>query len=468
MIGACAVLVVVFMLYVSGQPDLEVWHTVELDAEFNSESSVKSFADYLELEKRLFDELDRRINAGVTNQKHTRTNRYQKGSLSDPDKWSPNWNRTFELSADTPRAGVLLLHGMSDSPYSLKVFGQRLNAEGAWVIGLRLPGHGTLPSELVRVRWQDMNAAVQIAMRRLHDKVGHGPLYIVGYSNGGSLAVKYALSSMENSALPTVDGLVLISPAIGVARVATLAKWQDRVGRLLGLDKLAWATILPEYDPFKYNSFPVSAADQVHRLTGAIQASLRALGASGRLTGFPKVLVFQSVVDSTVSPAAVVKGLLARLPRNGNELVLFDINRLSHAERLFRKDPQLRVAALLGDRHLPFTVSIVTNKSKRSSEAVVRTKGPDSVTVTEMPLGLTWPGGIYSLSHIALPFSEKDELYGSAAPGDNSRIWLGDLTLRGERDVLLIPAGDILRLRWNPFHDHMVERLVEFILPVGS
>ena len=75
-----------------------------------------------------------------------------------------NWNRSFELETAASRGGVLLLHGMSDSPYSLRTLGETLNQRGYWVIGLRLPGHGTAPSGLKTVRWQDMSAAVHLAM----------------------------------------------------------------------------------------------------------------------------------------------------------------------------------------------------------------------------------------------------------------------------------------------------------------
>ena len=70
-------------------------------------------------------------------------------------------HRTYELSGPEPVAVVLLLHGMSDSPYSLRHLGERLSASGMRVLGLRVPGHGTAPSGLVHVQWQDMAAAVK-------------------------------------------------------------------------------------------------------------------------------------------------------------------------------------------------------------------------------------------------------------------------------------------------------------------
>lgn len=52
--------------------------------------------------------------------------RYSKGSAADQQQRRENWNRSFELTADSAAGGVLLLHGMSDSSYSLRALGLRL------------------------------------------------------------------------------------------------------------------------------------------------------------------------------------------------------------------------------------------------------------------------------------------------------------------------------------------------------
>ncbi len=317
--GGLVVLVIIFVLFLESRPELKVWHQIELDAEFTADSPVQSFEDYLSLEKQLFVQLDERVFTRIPTEDRNLINRYHRGSLSDPGRWSPNWNHTFELSTDAPKAGVLLLHGMSDSPYSLRSLGRRLHSAGAWVTGLRLPGHGTAPSGLLQVKWEDMAAAVRLAMRHLSTKVGERPLYLVGYSNGGALAVHYVLSGMEDSTLPKISGMVLISPSIGVTPIAALAKWQAKLGRFLGLKKLEWNSILPEYDPFKYNSFAVNAGEQVYRITNEIRSRIESLGAAGKLNRFPPVLAFQSIVDATVSTRAVVDGLFAKLPAGDHE-----------------------------------------------------------------------------------------------------------------------------------------------------
>ena len=55
----------------------------------------------------------------------------------------------------------------------------------------------------------------------------------------------------------------------------------------------------------------------------------------------PPVLAFQSVVDTTVSTAAVAYELLDRLPAGRNALVLFDLNRQAGIDALTRPEAVL-------------------------------------------------------------------------------------------------------------------------------
>ena len=56
--GALLVLVIVFVVYLNGRTDLDVWHLAKLDEEFTRYSGVETFTDYLALEERLFRQLD--------------------------------------------------------------------------------------------------------------------------------------------------------------------------------------------------------------------------------------------------------------------------------------------------------------------------------------------------------------------------------------------------------------------------
>ena len=462
-VGALVVLVTVFVVYLNGRADLHVWHLAELDEEFTADSDVQTFADYLALEERLFSQLDEQVYAKIKPNQQRSINRYSRGSLSDPERWSPNWNRSFTLNAESPKAAVLLLHGMSDSPYSLRHLGERLHAAGANVLGLRMPGHGTAPSGLVDITWQDMAAAVRVAMHHLAQQNDGLPIYVVGYSTGAALAVNYALATLDDETLPPIERIVVLSPAIGVTRVAVLAVWQARLGHLLGLEKLAWNAILPEYDPFKYGSFAVNAGNIVYQLTNEIQNRITALREQGKLHGGPPILAFSSIVDATVSTPALVSNLFQQLPAGGHELVLFDINRESNIEPIMAWDPTAVVQALQANPNPTFTLSMVTNENPESQKVLVRSQRPGERGPTDTDIGLSWPEDLYSLAHIALPFPPQDTLYGGRPQGKSPGIHLGDISLRGERGALLIPASDLLRLRWNPFYSYVEGRVLEFL-----
>ncbi len=463
MIGGLLVFLIVFVLYLEKRPDLNIWHTAELDAEFTAESQVTDFSQYLELEEKLFQQLEERVYAGIVPEERHYLNRFNHGSMSDPTRWPRNWNRTFEFTQESPKAGILLLHGMSDSPYSLRNIGQSLHEAGATVVGLRIPGHGTAPSGLVELHWQDMAAAVKLAMNHLQKTCDGQPLYIIGYSNGSALAIHYVLSILEDQKLPKPDGLVLVSPAIGVTPLAAFAVWQARLGHLLGLEKLAWNAIEIEYDPYKYNSFAVNAGDQVYRLTSEIQKLIKKYIDSGRLQQLPPILAFQSVVDTTVSASAVVTGLFEKLPASGHELVFFDINRIEGSARFFKMDPKPFLDRMLNGEKLPYTLTLVANEKVTSREVNLLRREAGTNDVEIVPLGLAWPNDIHSLAHVSLPFPADDPLYGANSSEENPGIHLGNIALQGERGVLQVSTASMLRLRWNPFYSYLEQRVLDFV-----
>ena len=260
----------------------------------------------------------------------------------------------------------------------------------------------------------------------------------------------------------------MLSPAIGVTRVAVLAVWQARLGHLLGLEKLAWNDILPEYDPFKYGSFAVNAGHIVYQLTNKIQQRLTALGKAGKLERVPPILAFSSIVDATVSTPALVSNLFQQLPAAGQELVLFDINRMAEIEPIMKCDPAAVIRALQANPDPTFTLSLVTNENPQSRKVIVRSQHPGEPGPGDSDVGLYWPEDLYSLAHVALPFPPQDSLYGRRPEGKSPGIRLGDVALRGERGVLQIPAADMLRLRWNPFYPYIEKRVLDFLALEGS
>lgn len=447
-------------------PEPSIWHTVHLEQEYDISQSdqVKSFKDYLALEDRLFQQLQAEVYAHTPRGPEHRIKRYSLGSAVDANSRDKNWNRSFELGTEDPRGGVLLLHGMSDSPYSLRALGLSLHKQGYQVLGLRLPGHGTAPSGLAHFHWEDMSGAVRLAMQHLQREVGDKGVHIIGYSNGAPLALDFTLNAESDPKLKLPASLVLVSPAVGVSSAAVMAQWNRRLSYLPGLEHLAWLDMLPEFDPYKYNSFAVNAAEQVRRLTLSVASRIAAREKAGRSQPFPPILVLKSTVDATVSTHAVVDNLLGHLKNGQHEFVLFDVNRDAVTTSIMVSDPGPLTDRLVQDANLPFTLTVIANENTDSRQVVVRQKPPYSTTMTQVEaLEEAWPAKIISLSHIAMPFPPDDPLYGSENPGNSKEIYLGHVAIQGERGLLTFSSDWLIRLRHNPFFDYQEQRVSAWI-----
>ncbi|MGB5999479.1 MAG: alpha/beta hydrolase [Thermoanaerobaculia bacterium] len=457
--------VALYIVKVRGGPDLELWHTEKLTAELTARRAdeIPTFADYLQLEEELFAQLDEQVYARVGTGSAYALKRYSPGSAADPQRWERNWNRSFELPSVEPAGGVLLLHGMSDSPYSLRALGESLHQQGYWVVGVRLPGHGTLPAGLKTVRWEDMAAVVRLGMDHLASKVGPRAIHIIGYSTGAPLALDFTLAALDGEASPVPSSLVLISPAIGITPAAALAKWKARLAILPGLEKMAWTSIQPEFDPFKYNSFTANAGYQVHRLTRQVARAVERRAGIGLIEDFPPTLVFLSTVDATVSVDAVVDNLLEHLAPGRHELVLYDINREKINTSVLVADPGPLTARLMANDDLPFALTLITNEHSESAAIVHRRKASMSAEVLLEAVDASWPAGMISLSHIALPFPPDDPLYGRGPAPSEDTIFLGQMDVRGERGLLRFPTDWLMRLRHNPFYDYQQSRVLEWL-----
>ena len=427
------VAVVLALLYFlsSRAPDPEIWHEVELEEEFTRNSNIASFDEYLALEERLFAEVQAKVYAETPRGPDHRFERYSTGSAADPTQRSTNWNRSFELGADNPRGAVLLLHGMSDSPYSLRAIGLALNAGGYRVLGLRVPGHGTI--------------------------------HIIGYSTGAALALDYALNAEADGTLQKPASLVLMSPAIGVSPAAALAQWNRRFSNLPGLGGLAWLDIMPEFDPYKYNSFATNAAEQVRNLTVNVSSRITARDPA-TASPLPPILVLKSTVDATTSTSAVVDSLLAKLSTGRHEYVLFDINRRGANASIIVSDPGPVTDQLVKNAALPFALTVVGNQNAQGTDVVARSKAPlTSELGEEVALGVSWPTSTLSLSHIALPFPPDDPLYGVERPDNDNEIFLGLVAIQGERGLLRFSADWLIRIRHNPFYDYTLQRIEDWL-----
>ena len=394
------------------------------------------------------------------------SNRYYSGSPIYPGRFAQDWNRSYVLAPQrTPVGAVVLLHGLTDSPYSLRHVARRYVRDGYVAVAIRLPGHGTVPAGLSKVEWEQWMAATHLAVREARRLApAPAPLHIVGFSNGGALAMKYALDVLDDAKLAKPERIVLFAPMIGITSMARFAGVFGWPAFIPAFDKAAWLGIVPEFNPFKFNSFPVNGARQSSLVARRLQAQIDRHAREDNLKGLPPVLTFQSVVDFTVSTRAIVTALYAKLPANGSELVLFDLNRNAKFGPLLRGDADTVLARLLPDAPRNFRTTVVTNVSRNSDQVLARTVEAGSTTETVRELGLAFPPAVFSLSHLALPFPMSDALYGLEPDmSEDFGIRIGTLALKGEVGVLTVNLGSLTRVTANPFWAYVEDRIGEVV-----
>lgn len=449
--------------YLSQQgPELHLWHTWRANELSVQEMDRASFAQYVARENAIFTDMDAAVTAKTKGDERTSINRYYRQSLVWPGKFSPDANRSFVLMPEgKPLGAVVLLHGLTDSPYSVKHIARDYQQKGFVAVVPRLPGHGTAPGALTNVDWEMWQAATRLAVREATRLAGNAvPLHLVGYSNGGALALKYALDALDSRTLRRPQQLVLLSPMVGVTAFARFAGFAGLPAILPAFAKAAWLNIAPEYNPYKYNSFPVNAARQSWLLTQALQQQLSRDAREHRLAALPPILAFQSVMDSTVSTRAVVTGLFDQLPANGSELVVFDINQAASFRPLFNPSSWTALSDLLPAAQRRYSVTVITNERADSLSTVARTTPAGSTQENIVALQVEYPQEVYSLSHVAVPFPPDDDLYGRRPEVKNRYgISLGTIALWGETSVLSVGKEALMRVTSNPFYGYMKERI---------
>lgn len=184
------------------------------------------------------------------------------------------------------RTGVLLVHGFTGTPMSMRPWGEHLAAAGFAVHCPLLPGHGT--------RWQDCNASthdqwtstVEDAFDQLAAECDR--VFVAGLSMGGTLATRLAEVRPDD-----VAGLLLVNPALLTQRLD--AKLLPLIARLTA----SWAPIAsdikkPGVVELAYPKMPTRAMMQLRRLWTTTRADLTCVTAP--------VIVFHSVEDHVVEP----------------------------------------------------------------------------------------------------------------------------------------------------------------------
>ena len=204
--------------------------------------------------------------------------------------------------------GILLLHGFTGSPASMRPWGEHLATEGFTVRGPLLPGHGT--------SWQDCNTTTEAdwlaAVHRAFDELAADVdrVVVAGLSMGGTLAIRLAETRPDD-----VAALVLVNPSLLTQRLD--AKLLPLLARLTP----SWSPIgndikKPGATELAYDRLPTRAMLALRRLWAQTRADLGAVTAP--------LLVFRSAEDHVVEPASSAALLAGIASADVTEVLLED------------------------------------------------------------------------------------------------------------------------------------------------
>jgi len=424
-------LLILFVVHAGKQPDLQPWHFMDFPPDVLTDTDYSSFEEYLSAERVYINGIYETLGSEST-QKYIK---YTPGDIFSPIFNGENLNASFILKprGDEFKGGVLLVHGLSDSPYHMRSIGNFLAEQGYYVIALRLPGHGTVPAALTDIRWQDWYQAVEFASDFVRDEInrrGSGQFIMGGFSTGAALNLRYTMERILEGRDGIPDKLVFLSPAFGITPFAELTGLQRLFSWIPLFKKFRWQSIDPEYDPFKYSSWPFNAGYQIYELTKKNWKLVREISSRKELLDrVPPMIAFQSCTDATVLPEKVYE-LFDRIAPAGSRLYLFGVNR--------------RYQSILSDDALEWSLDSLPGERVRNMAGMIPEDG-------------RWPESIYAISHMSIPISPDDAVYGTDS-------LIGGLNLKGEKGVLDTGIR-FERLRYNPFFAVMEEHLRDFVSP---
>jgi len=200
-------------------------------------------------------------------------------------------------TADGGDVGVLLCHGFTGSPRSLRAWAEHLAAAGFAVSLPRLPGHGTTWQEMNLTTWPDWYAAVDQALTELRGRCS--TTYVAGLSMGGGLALRLAEQRPAD-----VAGLMLVNPSVGTSDPSYTYALPWLRWFAASVKPIASDIAKPGIDEGGYPRAPLHAAYSLTRLWADVRANLSSVTCP--------LLLYKSDVDHVVDPTSA-KLILARV-----------------------------------------------------------------------------------------------------------------------------------------------------------
>jgi esterase/lipase len=305
--------------------------------------------------------------------------------------------------------GIVLIHGLFDSPYSMRPLGEYLQSQCFYVLGLLLPDHGTRPGDFLDARWEDWAAATHFATTQLAARAH--TVFLSGHSAGGTLAL------LEAARNPEVDALVLFAPALAITPAAKYAKYVALVGKLF--PAAAWYEVQADAAVYRYESITFRSAAETYALIAATKAAL-----AEQQRQFP-VFTVATMQDNTVDTQAILDYMATNADPRSRTLLYSQ----------FPWPPADRME-------------------------VATTYAPEQDVLSVSHLGLMTPP-----SH---PHYGRDGVYrncghyGAASNPRFVRCKAGERDFYGETTGANLAQGVLERIAFNPFYEAMLDRLAHF------
>ncbi|MBO0845436.1 MAG: alpha/beta fold hydrolase [Nocardioides sp.] len=232
-----------------------------------------------------------------------------------------------ELTGGRP-VGVLLVHGYTGSPASMRPWAQALADRGYAVEVPLLPGHGTRWQDLNRVSWTEWYAEAEAAFDRLHQSCD--AVVVGGLSMGGSVALRLAEEHGDQ-----VAGVVLVNPFVSSTRkeLVALPVLKHVVPSLRGVVN---DIKKPGQDEHGYQRLPLKGLAAVTEMWKVVVPEL------GRVT--QPLLYFRSTDDHVIDPSSSPTVLTGVGSADVDERLLdnsYHVATLDHdAERIFEESAE--------------------------------------------------------------------------------------------------------------------------------
>lgn len=162
--------------------------------------------------------------------------------------------------------GILVCHGFTGSPYSMRPLGEAYHRHGFTVVGPRLAGHGTSPEDMAKTSARDWIGSVEAALDDLSGRCKS--IFMTGLSMGGTLTLYMAAQYPGAFA-----GIIPINAVVRLDSpdMAALAFAKDAPPTVPGIGS---DIKKPGVDEMAYSAIPVRCFAELHALVGATHALL--------------------------------------------------------------------------------------------------------------------------------------------------------------------------------------------------